>query len=246
MVRGFTKVLGYNIPLTGGFAGDGSRFQKTVVGANEMPKSACVGAVGFYGNRLKIGHGNMGGWDVFGPEKIITKSIGNVLYELDNEPALDYYKRHLGDQAKNLPSSALLFPLAVHPKNNSKNAVVRTILSIDEQAKTMTFAGDVPQGYIAQLMKGTFENLVKGASDAAKMSLLKEVRGDQAAIIVSCIGRKLLLGQLITEEVKEVFHITSNTKQLGFYSYGEISPHSETGICELHNQTMTITMLGET
>jgi hypothetical protein len=69
-----------------------------------------IAVVGFYGNNLKIGYGSMGGWDPFGPERLITKSKGNVLLELDNQSALDIYKLYLGEHAKELPASGLRFP----------------------------------------------------------------------------------------------------------------------------------------
>ena len=125
--------------------------------------------MGFYGDRVHIGHGSRGGWDIFGPERSVTKSKDNVLYELDGKPALELYKQYLGDRASGLPATALLFPLALREDPSADKQVVRTILAIDEQTQSMTFAGDVPEGYLAQLMKANFDRLVDGASDAASM-----------------------------------------------------------------------------
>jgi len=246
LVRGVTSVLGQDIPITGGLAGDGARFQDTYVCANNIPQKGIVAAIGFYGQSLRIGHGSVGGWDAFGPERTITRSKDNVLYELDGQPALALYKKYLGDEADNLPGSALLFPLSIRPADNKNISLVRTILSVDETDQSMTFAGDVNEGYIAQLMRGEMDRLVGGAETAAQNSLIQGGEGDQLAILVSCIGRKLLMGQHTEDEVEAVGAVLGDhTKLIGFYSYGEISPHAASGCCELHNQTMTITTFSE-
>jgi hypothetical protein len=245
MVRGLRAAVGANVILTGGLAGDGADFGTTYVGLNTAPKPGKMAAIGFYGDHVNIGHGSCGGWDVFGPERRITKASANVLYELDGQPALDLYKRYLGEDANQLPGSALLFPLRIYPADHPENALVRTIVGIDEEKRTMTFAGDVPQGYCGQLMRGNFDRLIEGAANAAEQAL-NAVADEQVAILVSCIGRKLLLGQRISEEVEAVQDVLgSGTHLTGFYSYGEVSPHETTGCAELHNQTMTITTLGE-
>ncbi len=242
-VRGISSIVGKNIPITGGLAGDGDQFKETIVGCDSAPQSKKVAAVGFYGDRCHIGFGSIGGWSTFGPQRLVTRSEGNILYELDNKPALDLYKRYLGEMASQLPSSALLYPLAIRPEDEI-GLTVRTILSVNEDNQSMIFAGDIPQGHVAYLMKGNRDDLVDGAADAAHSALIPE--RDQLAILVSCIGRKLLMGQRIGDEVEAVQGVMgASTPQIGFYSYGELSPHEETGICELHNQTMTITTLTE-
>jgi hypothetical protein len=108
----------------------------------------------------------------------------------------------------------------------------------------MTFAGDVPQGSTAQLMRGTTERLVDAAQSAAVSARLP---GDEPslAIAVSCVGRRLYLGQRVEDELEAVTSgLGPNCGLVGFYSYGELSPVSA-GTCDLHNQTMTITVLRE-
>ena len=245
LIRGVRAHAGNKVVITGGLAGDGARFGTTYVGLNDAPAPGRIAAVGFYGDAIAVGHGSAGGWDVFGPERQITRSKGNVLYELNGKPALDLYKNYLGDDAKRLPGSALLFPLKVFPPDRPAEALTRTIVAVDEQEHAMTFAGDMPQGYSAQLMRGNFDRLVEGAADAAHQATLP-LPGDRVAVLVSCIGRKLLLGQRICEEVEAVKDVFGDgTALTGFYSYGEVSPHAATDCAELHNQTMTITVFGE-
>lgn len=249
LVAGIAQIVGGKVPLTGGLAGDGSLFVETLVGADCAPRSHTVAAIGFYGDAVRIGHGSAGGWDVFGPNRRITKSTGNVLFELDSEPALNLYERYLGDdESKGLPGSALLFPLQIHdPKN--KDEVVRTVLAIDREARSMTFAGDVPQGWVAQLMRGNFEHLAQGAATAARsaQTMIGEHGGNNGvALMVSCIGRRLLMGQSIADEIEVAGkELGPRLARIGFYSYGEISPHVSSGACGLHNQTMTVTTITE-
>jgi hypothetical protein len=250
LVNGFKDRLPEHIAVTGGLSGDGARFETTLVCANDRVEEGLIAAVGFYGNHLKVGYGSLGGWDPFGPERIITKAQGNVLYELDGQSALQLYKTYLGEHAHGLPSTGLLFPLSLRAPDNKeagKNAgIVRTILAVNEDDQSMTFAGDLPEGYTAQLMKANFERLIDGASDAAHITQQKLGSAAQLAILISCVGRKLVLKQRIEEEVESVRSVLGNQAVLtGFYSYGEISPHTSTNKCELHNQTMTITTFAE-
>jgi len=245
LVRGLRDAAGPNVVLVGGLAGDGPNFGTTYVGLNGQPSPGKVAAIGLYGDKLNVGHGSAGGWDVFGPERRITKAKTNVLYELYGKPALDLYKRYLGPDAAELPGSALLFPLRIYPADKPDQAIVRTVVGIDEEARTMTFAGDMPEGYCAQLMRGNFDRLIQGAAHAAEQAQGGR-QGERVAILVSCIGRKLLLGQRTREEVEAVQNVLgAGTHLAGFYSYGEVSPHAVTGSDELHNQTMTITTLSE-
>ncbi|WP_024771966.1 FIST signal transduction protein [Aquimarina macrocephali] len=235
-----------NVAITGGLCGDDSRFEKTISGYNENPKEGEVILIAFYGESLEISYAQYGGWTAFGPERIITKSDQNVLYELDNQPALDLYKKYLGDKAAELPQSALLYPLSVKSKDKEE-PIVRTILSIDEKTNTMTLAGDVPEGAVVQLMMGHIDNIVDGALQAAEIGMRDRKHKPELALLVSCIGRKLVMDQRVEEEVEEVIEsIGAQATVAGFYSYGELSPfEGKNSNCELHNQTMTLTLFSE-
>ena len=246
LVRGLTDSLPEHITVTGGLSGDGENFKKTCILWNNVVEENSIAAIGLYSTRLRVGYASMGGWDPFGPERLITRSKENVLYELDNKSALQLYKKYLGEHAKGLPATGLLFPLSIR-ETEDKKGVVRTILSVDEKNQSMTFAGDVPEGSYARLMKANFNRLIDGASGAAKTSY--ESIGSEPpdlAILISCVGRKMVLKQRIDEEVEAVRDILGNKAVFtGFYSYGEISPFTLDAKCELHNQTMTITTLSE-
>lgn len=246
LVEGMNSVLPDNVAITGGLAGDGSDFTKTVVGLNETPTTGVIAAIGFYGDDIKIGFGSQGGWDSFGPERVITKSEDNLLFELDGKSALDLYKRYLGPQAEELPGSALFFPLSIR-QPDEEDVLVRTILSIDEEKQAMVFAGNMPEGSYARFMKANFDRIIDGAASAAENSNIHLEKSEpELAILISCVGRKLILGQRIDEEVESVKEtLGGNPILTGFYSYGEIAPFLDEVKCELHNQTMTITTFSE-
>lgn len=246
LVDGIKSLYG-DVPLTGGMAADGNRFKQSWIVDKGLPVSGMISLIGFYGVNFTMAHGSQGGWDIFGPERTITRSVCNRLFELDGRPALDLYKEYLGDMASGLPATALFFPLQLRRGLDDSKHLVRTILAVDEETKSMVFAGDVPQGYLAQLMRGNFDRLVDGAANAAEMlTSLKEVEGDALAIAISCVGRRLVLGERVEEEVEATrSRLAPSIKQIGFYSYGEISPFVRGAACELHNQTMTMTVLGE-
>jgi hypothetical protein len=205
-----------------------------------------VAAVGFYGDRLRVGYGSMGGWDSFGPDRLITRAKANVLYELDGGSALELYKQYLGPHAATLPASGLLFPLSLRSDTGDSH-VVRTILGIDEADGSLVFAGDIPEGGYARLMKANVDRLIDGAHGAA--TACYESLGTTSpslALLISCVGRKLVLKQRTEEEVESVRAVLGEGTVLsGFYSYGEIAPFAASTRCELHNQTMTITTLTE-
>jgi len=247
LTKGINNQLNDQISVTGGLAGDQALFSETVIVHNEAAKRNLVVAIGFYGKQLQVGYGSMGGWDSFGVDREVTKSSANILYELDGQPALELYKSYLGAHAANLPASALLFPLNLRIQN-SETSLVRTVLSVNEEDGSMVFAGDIPQGEYVRLMKANFDRLIDGASDAAEMSKISLRDSDaDLAILISCVGRKLVLKQRVEEELEIIREVIGEDVAItGFYSYGEISPIKPfEQHCELHNQTMTITLFKE-
>ncbi|HXN35278.1 MAG TPA: FIST N-terminal domain-containing protein [Opitutaceae bacterium] len=243
LARGLGESLAAGVILTGGLAGDGTRFEKTLVGLDEHARPGRIAAIGFYGRDLQVKFGSAGGWAPFGPVRTVTRAEGNTLFELDGKSALQLYKTYLGDKASELPGSALRFPLKITPAG-AESGVVRTILSIDEKTGGMVFAGDIPNGALARFMRASYEDLVDGAAHAAEETL--DSSPPSLVLCVSCVGRRIMLGQRIEEETEIVRDTLGPVPTLaGFYSYGELSPSSGSSACQLHNQTMTITTMLE-
>lgn len=234
------------VTISGGLAGDGDRFSETIVWHNEQISSKKIVLCGFYGDQLEVGFGSAGGWIPFGPERVITKSEANVLYELDGQSALELYKEYLGEFASELPASALRFPLCIKSENNT-DFTVRTILNIDETSNSLIFAGDMREGQYVTLMRANTGKLIDGAQLSAQQSL--EIAGyddPDFALLVSCVGRRLVLQQESEYELESVQEVLGESCTLGgFYSYGELSPRGLENRCVLHNQTMTVTTFKE-
>lgn len=246
LLAGVHRVVGPDVVVTGGLAADGTRFARTWVLDGGAPRDGRITAVAFYGARLGVTHGSRGGWDAFGPERVVTRAEGNVLYELDGEPALALYKKYLGDRAAGLPSTALLFPLALRSASRDAPVVVRTILSVDEERQSMTFAGDIPEESVVQLMRANVDRLVDGAAGAACAAAVPCAE-PSLWIGVSCVGRRIVLGERAEEELCAVLEsVDARSRLVGFYSYGEIAPLVPGGRGVLHNQTMTLTRIWET
>ncbi len=245
LTQGMNAATKNNILITGGLCGDAARFDKTLAGYNENPKQGEIIAVAFYGETLEVSFSIYGGWTPFGPERVVTKSKANVLYELDNKPALDLYKKYLGEKSSELPAAALLYPLNVKTAQE-KQSFVRTILNINDSDNTMILAGDIPENSKVQLMMTNIDSIANASEMAAKQALKLRVNKPQLALLVSCIGRKLVLDQRVEEEIEEVEAVVGKYATLcGFYSYGEIAPFNGDKNCQLHNQTMTITLISE-
>ncbi len=244
LVAGLNAGLPNCVVVTGGLAGDGDRFERTWVLQDGEPRTGLVSAAGFYGDHVRIGHGSKGGWDLFGIERRVTRSRDNVLFELDGRPALALYKEYLGERASGLPATALLFPLSLRIGAEDEKLLVRTVLAVDEATQSMTFAGDIPEGALVQLMHANFDRLIEGAGEAAMMTNAKTT-APLLSIAISCVGRRLVLGERTEEELEATRDVLPpHTRQIGFYSYGEISPYAS-GHCDLHNQTMTLTTISE-
>ncbi len=231
------------VSSTGGLAGDGSRFAATSVMCDAMARPGLAAAVGFYGP-VTVRSGCFSGWEEFGAERLVTRSVNNVVYEIDGQPALALYKKYLGDLASDLPASGLRFPLSVQA-NMSTKPVIRTLLAVDEAAQSLTFAGDVPQGHLCKLMKSNMQMLIDNAGRAAESARAPDAaRG--LCLAVSCVGRRLVMGQMTEEELEVVRDTLGGGVAItGFYSYGELAPFSELLQCQLHNQTMTLTAIYE-
>jgi len=245
LINGLENKIDSAVSITGGICGDDARFEKTLASYKENPKEGEVILIGFYGKTLEVSFASFGGWIPFGPERVITKSEANILYEIDGQPALDLYKKYLGDKAQELPQASLLYPLNVTPVGK-KEPVVRTILKINNEDHSMTLAGDVPMNSKVQLMMASVDGIAEGAHVAAEYAMQNRENAPEIAILVSCIGRKLVMNQRVEEEIEEVRErIGEKVPMTGFYSYGEMAPFNGSTSCELHNQTMTLTLISE-
>lgn len=252
LVNGLNTINDTTVKITGGLAGDGTNFEKTWLIHNGEIKTGYVVAFGLYGDDVNIGHGLRGGWHNFGLERRITRSTGNTVYELDNQPALSLYQEYLGKRATELSMAGLFYPMAIRANASDTEHLVRTILSVDEHNQSLTFAAEMPTGYLAKMMRANLDQLITSSSETGESAF--EMMQDSShfkkelpilAIAVSCIGRRMLIGERADEETEALLTtLPKQTNLVGFYSYGEISPCNN-GPCILQKQTMTLTLISE-
>jgi hypothetical protein len=247
LIDGLRAVLGPEVPVSGGLAGDGAAFTRSLTLSTSAVGERQLVAVGLYDPATVVRHGSFHGWQPFGPARKVTRCSGNVLFELDGEPALGIYKKYLGEYASGLPGTGLLFPFEMLGSNQDSLGLIRTILAVDEEQGSLVLAGDIQDQGFLRLMHASTDSLVDGAEVAAKSLFASgPVAGESLALLVSCVGRKLVMGARVDEEVEAVAEVIGKQAQVtGFYSNGEISPHLEGLQCHLHNQTMTITLIAE-
>ena len=251
IIHGLKSQLGSDAVVFGGLAGDGGQFKQTCVFYNgEFHDGGCV-AVGFYGTDLSLKHSARGGWQAFGKIREITKAKDNFVLEIDGRPALDVYKEALGDHAKDLPKMGLSFPLSIVNNDGDEIGLMRAVLTVNEDEKSLVMAGDmVLEGRetgktLIRFARGTNSQLVTGAREAAAKLKFNDDE-DSFGFLISCVARKLVLGAAIDDEVEAVAEELEHCENFsGFYAYGEIGPFFEKNDCQLHNQTFTIALLSE-
>ena len=245
LIKGLETALSEDVALTGGMCGDDLRYEKTLASYNNDPKEGEIVLIGFYGESLEITFASYGGWLAFGPERVITRSEGSTLYEIDGQSSLGLYKKYLGDKAGDFARSAMLYPLNVIAPGKT-HAVVRAVVAADMENQAMIFADDVPQDSQVQLIMISPDRISQGAYTASTLAMQNRVTKPQLALVISCIGRKVVMNQRVEEEIELVREVLGDDTAIsGFYSYGEIAPFHDTRSSELHNQTMTLTLISE-
>jgi len=244
LTDGINSVIDEDVQTSGALAGDDAKFASTYVIVNENVYENGICVVGFYGENIRFKTSSKDGLDKYGIKRLVTRSHDNELFELDNKPALEIYKKYLGEKAAELPSSGLYFPLSI--ENNSNKEIIRTILSVNNDENSITFAGDISEGSFVSFMKANHDRLIDGASQAAHELSFSDYNDEPLLVLaISCIARKLILKQRTEEELEALLEaLPKNAIQTGMYSFGEISPAPHK-CCELHNQTMTLTAIWE-
>ena len=229
--------------VTGGLAGDADRFEATWVMGDGAARRNQVALVGLYGD-IRVKNIFCTGWSEFGAERVVTRSNGKVVHEIDGQPALELYKRYLGDLSSSLPASGMRFPLSITTKERG-HTLTRTLLAVDEKAQSLTFAGEIPQGSTCRLMRTNLDHLIESADEAAG-KVKPDAGGESLCVAFTCLGRRIVLGQMAEEELEAALGaLGPGVKLIGFYSYGEIGPLGTAAVCDLHNQTMCMTTLQE-
>ncbi len=246
LVEGIQSALPIGVTISGGVAGDDSGTMESWVLYGKNIGHGKIAALAFFGESIHIGTGCEGGWDKLGLDRIVTKAENKKIFTLDDKPALSIYKLYLGEKAKELPGSALLFPLAILDPDGNPGKI-RSVMDINEEEQSLLLNDSFKEGDLVSLMSGNLKRLVDGAYNAASRASasLPKQSEESAIIAISCIGRRQMMQRRTEEELMEISEVFDDkTQMIGFYSHGEISPGLES-LSSLHNQTMTITLIGE-
>lgn len=248
LIRGMaSRIDPHEVKIVGGLASDPLKFVSTWVLIDGVPATHMAVGVGFYGDNLVFASNTKDGFKPFGPERVITRAVDRILYEIDHRPALQLYKEYIGaEHVQRLPLSALNFPLSIWHKEKQHYAI-RVPVAVDEASSSLHFIADIPDGCNAQLMYGSMDNLLDGVEDAAQ-TLRRDLPADTPilALAISCAVHKLVMGDDTSQELETVLDILPpGTRQVGFYTFGELAPTGQDGNCSHHNATMTLTVLYE-
>jgi hypothetical protein len=256
IIKGAQSILGEYFEIVGGSLGDKSDFKKTYQYYNGKVYENSVPGL-LLGGNIKTATGIRSGWESIGNKMKVTKSESNIVYELDNEPALDFYEKVLGPvRSKKLPGIALEYPFGMIDEKamiNGKEMYfqLRAPLSIDKNKKSITFAAAIPEGKYVTITTASRNSIIGGSASASKQA--KETfKGKKIdlMLIFDCIGRKLVLGKRTQEEITAVQNtLGKNIPMIGFFTYGEIGPIDkrvkELQSTRYHNQTTIVFLMGE-
>ncbi len=246
MATGFSK----NTPVSGGTSADAGKFLKTWQFHSDRIFSDAAVAIGFSGD-FKLGTGVRSGWSRIGLPKKVTRSSGNILYELNGEPALNVYERFLGKHAKNLPGVGVEYPLGlvdhIERVDGSENLLLRATMSVDREKGSIQFAGEIPEGAMVYLTCGDKVSILDATDEAVQEAVNdmgKEVEPSMV-FFYSCTARKTLLGLRVSEEIERVrSRLNPDVPILGFYTYGEYCRVRRHQPSQLHNETATLSFIG--
>jgi hypothetical protein len=249
ILRGMAAVLGEELPIAGGTAGDDGKFEQTWQFAGNRVFTDAAVAIGFSGE-LKLGTGIRSGWSPIGLAKKVTRASGNILYELNGEPALKVFERFLGKHAEKLPSIGVEYPISLLGRwgdvGENEYQLLRATMSVNRADGSIIFAGEIPEGAMVSLTCGDTVSILDAAEKAAQLAISD--LGDATPAVIycySCMARKIVLGRRTREEIERIRRtVGSSVPIMGFYTYGEFCRMQCNGPTYLHNETVTLSVIG--
>ncbi len=246
LLAGMESVLGPDVLITGGLASDEKAFKCTYTLLQGEVTDSSVVAIGLYGPDIKVSPGSRGGWQPFGPVRKVTRANLNILSEVDGSHARNFYDSYLPENVRNEPGISMCYPIALVKDHESETGVIRTVTGSNEEG-ALFLAGDIQEGTLIRLMHANTPKLVDGARTAARWALENDgTKKPGLALLLSCTGRLMVMGDETEEEVEAVKEELGDRFELtGFYAYGEICPFKGFSNSKMQNQTMTITLLTE-
>lgn len=245
IIKGFMDV-DKTVPLYGGLAGDDLTMKGSFVFSNHFETSTGLIGLVVDGDKINVQGLATSGWDNIGIEKTITKSEGNIVYTIDDEPAVDVFVKFfqftesVDNTAEIIAQNFAQYPLQLTKENG--NTVLRAPLMVDIDSRALIFAGGIPQGSKVKFSVQPGFDLIEKTTE--RISALKPVMPEADALIMfSCKARHMALGPMTGDEADMIRGIW-NKPLIGFFTYGEIGTAKDS-VCDFHNETCSMVILKE-
>jgi hypothetical protein len=247
IITGIEKGFGGEANVFGGMAGDDLELKAPLVFTNDKSSVSGVLSLIIDGDKIAVNGIATCGWQPIGTTKTVTKSVGNIVYTIDDKPALDMVMKYLGldinlDSGKEVVTHiGAYYPLQLERENVAP--VMRTAMFANREDHSLICAGTVPQGSKVRFsLPPDFDAIEKVVEECSELKNEKQPEAD-AMIMFSCISRHLSFGLLMSEEIEQVQKVW-NVPMAGFFCYGEFGK-SKTGKHEFHNNTCCVVLLKE-
>jgi len=225
----------------GGASGDNFALKETFVFSNTVISNYGVLALAIDKSRINILGARAFGWGGIGQEQIVTKSIKNIVYEIDDLPAINFYKRYLNVTSQDMPQMGLEYPLEVRRRNGQ--IIYRAVLAIDEENGALIFAGHVEEKARVRISAPKGKSIIKEVEKSTSDILSENpMFTPELALVFPCCSRKQILGHLTHLEIEAVV-TSANVPLIGFFAYGEIGAFP--GGYGFHNETFVTAFLEE-
>ena len=247
VVNGYKEILGSQTPIFGGLAGDNIKNEKYTVFHNGTYENNGLVALILDGTKILVEGNSYSGWQALGKTHVATKAEGNIIYEIDNQPALELFIEYFGIEksvivdGKTVSTVPGLCPIKVLDKNNRD--YMRSPISYDWDNHSLILAGEVKQGERFKFCPMPDIDTVEKTVTAFKNHSQKHPKVD-AVVVNSCIARKLAFGLLINKELEDLYNIWK-APTVGFMGMGEIGSQGESKECYFHNVTCSLLTLTE-
>jgi hypothetical protein len=258
VIHGCLDVLGPDFVIAGGTAGDRGKFEKTWQLCNDQVYTdALVGLMLYSDKPVELGFGVQSGWRPIGVAKQVTKADGNIVYRIEDESALAFYSRYLGEKADQLPAIGVEYPFGLIDesgrvdtrgiRDHEEYILLRAPMSVDREAGAVRFAAEIPEGARIKMTRAKSADIIEGSREAARRALRRLSGPPEMVFFFSCMARRVVLGRKTDQEIfaaQEVFG--KDVPLAGFYTYGEIANCGDTApVCRFHNETATFLAMRE-
>ncbi|PVW16490.1 FIST signal transduction protein [Marixanthomonas spongiae] len=247
ILRGFETVIGKQVNAFGAGAGDDYAFTETFVFTNGTISNKGIVCLVFDEEKITLKGIATCGWKAVGTEKTVTKSEGNHVYAIENEPALDITVKYGGLENVTPNSKDLLMELAANfplqLQREKGDPIMRPPLVVDWSDRSFFTSGSVPQGAKVRFSVPPDWDVMNKVVTGVQNLKETEMPEADALVVFSCAGRILSFGPLMTQELEGVKKVW-NVPMAGMFSNAELG-RATGGNLEMHNLTTCCVALKE-